>query len=216
MRGTGPMVKRGLWRYDLPEPVTRVRVPQQSDYEDTANHGLWGFFHESRQAMLAPAAEASHGRAWSYSELSVKSFDDLHRLYWLCVKEQNRVLTGSKELGRVRAGYGLGEIDEKIRLIKSTMKNIRDVLADRQFKYEEGMALFNQEALSTLLPEDTLNEDDFYSDFNEVEASNDSVDSPETQNIEILPIVESPATVKAKSRSPNQRVVLKDRVLRLK
>lgn len=61
MRGTGPLVNRGLWAYSLPEPVARTRVPKQSDYEDTASHGLWGFFHEDRQAMLPPDTECSHG-----------------------------------------------------------------------------------------------------------------------------------------------------------
>lgn len=96
------------------------------------------------------------------------------------------------------------------------MKNIREVLADRQLKYEEAMALFNQEALSTLLPEDAQNEDDFYSNFNEVEASNDSVDPAQNQNIAIVPIVEASAPIKSKSKSPKHRLVLKDRVLRLK
>lgn len=91
------------------------------------------------------------------------------------------------------------------------MRNIRDVLADRQFKYEEGMALFNQEALSTLLPDEAQTEDDFYSNFNEDEASDDYEDLTEIQQAEIV----SP-TVKSKSKIPKQRLVLKDRVLRLK
>lgn len=61
MRGTGPMVNRGLWRYSLPEPVARTREPKQTDYENTDNHGLWGFFHADKKAMLEPIAEASHG-----------------------------------------------------------------------------------------------------------------------------------------------------------
>lgn len=61
MRGTGPLVNRGLWSYPLPEPVARTRVPKQTDYEDTADHGLWGFFHKDRKALLPPEDESSHG-----------------------------------------------------------------------------------------------------------------------------------------------------------
>lgn len=61
MRGTGPLVNRGLWKYPLPEPVARGRVPKQTDYEDTADHGLWGFFHEDRKALVPPEDESSHG-----------------------------------------------------------------------------------------------------------------------------------------------------------
>ena len=57
------------------------------------------------------------GRAWTYKELSVKSFEDLHKLYWVCVKEQNKALTREKERTRLRAGYGELENQEKIDVV---------------------------------------------------------------------------------------------------
>ena len=143
MRGTGPLVNRGLWKYPLPEPVARGRVPKQTDYEDTADHGLWGFFHEDRKALVPPEDESSHGmltlqhpvngkdeltrtgRSWSYAELSIKSFDDLHKLYWLCVKEQNQLLTREKEMTRVHAGFGLVELEEKLKVVSSARPSTR-------------------------------------------------------------------------------------------
>lgn len=64
------------------------------------------------------------GRAWTYQELSVKSFDDLHKLYWVCIKEQNRTLTAEKERRRVRAGYGGLESDERVEAVSPHSKRL--------------------------------------------------------------------------------------------
>ncbi|KEF59669.1 uncharacterized protein A1O9_04515 [Exophiala aquamarina CBS 119918] len=129
MRGTGPLVNRGLWAYPLPEPVARSRVPKQTDYEDTADHGLWQFFHADRKALVPPEEESSHGRAWSYGELSIKSFEDLHKLYWLCIKEQNQILTRSREMSRVRAGFGDLELEEKRKVVSRARSCARYLLS---------------------------------------------------------------------------------------
>ena len=56
--------------------------------------------------MSSPEEELAHGRAWTYAELNYKSFEDLHSLHWVCVKERNRIATAEKERHRVFAGYG--------------------------------------------------------------------------------------------------------------
>lgn len=46
------------------------------------------------------------GRAWSVEELRRKSWEDLHKLWWRCVKERNIMFTQSLERKRLDPGFG--------------------------------------------------------------------------------------------------------------
>ena len=143
MRGTGPLVNRGLWKYPLPEPVARGRVPNRRTtrtpptmvYGDSSMKTGKPLCHRKMNLHMVclPYSTRSTakdeltrtGRSWSYAELSIKSFDDLHKLYWLCVKEQNQLLTREKEMTRVRAGFGLVELEEKLKVVSSARPSTR-------------------------------------------------------------------------------------------
>jgi large subunit ribosomal protein L47 len=90
----------------LPQPVPLDRLPA---VETDPNHGLWEFFQNRKTVANPPLEEAKHGRSWTVEELRHKSWDDLHRLWWVCVKERNRIATGRKERGKSRLGYGNAE-----------------------------------------------------------------------------------------------------------
>ncbi|OQV06839.1 hypothetical protein CLAIMM_11357 [Cladophialophora immunda] len=153
IRRTGPRSTRGLWKYPLPVPVARDHRGTAAEYAESADHGLWGFFDKSKQSLLPPDDESSHGRAWTYKELSVKSFEDLHKLYWVCVKEQNRTLTREKERQRLRAGYGEVESEERVAVVRETMSLIREVLVDRQLSYNQARILVGQKEVAEILEE---------------------------------------------------------------
>ena len=57
------------------------------------------------------------GRAWTDEELSHKSWDDLHKLWWACVKERNILATQQLERERVKPGYGESEAYTRNRLV---------------------------------------------------------------------------------------------------
>lgn len=46
------------------------------------------------------------GRSWGIQELRERSWEDLHGLWHVCVRERNRIATSDLERSRLKAGYG--------------------------------------------------------------------------------------------------------------
>lgn len=90
----------------LPKPVPLKDLPQ---VETDPDHGLWEFFSDRVTVAAPPEKDAQHGRGWSVEELRKKSWDDLHRLWWVCCKERNRLATAAWERRKQNLGYGEAE-----------------------------------------------------------------------------------------------------------
>lgn len=67
----------------------------------------------------------STGRAWEVQELREKSWEDLHCLWWVCVKERNRIATSNLERKRLKAGYGDYEALERDRTVSISFLRVR-------------------------------------------------------------------------------------------
>lgn len=75
----------------------------------------------------------TYGRAWKAAELRLKSWDDLHRLWYVSLKERNLLETRMLWLGTadpVRAAER-EEFSKRRKEVKLTMNRIKQVLAER-------------------------------------------------------------------------------------
>ncbi|KAK0268155.1 54S ribosomal protein L4 mitochondrial [Friedmanniomyces endolithicus] len=121
----------------LPQPV--LDPARRSAVEVDPDHGLWGFFSKERTLISTPEEMNGYGRSWTIQELRGKDWDDLHKLWWTCVKEQNRIATGELERKRLAGDdgmYGDYEAAGRAREVRGTMWATRFVLTERWYSYE--------------------------------------------------------------------------------
>lgn len=100
--------------YELPEPA---KYDPADHVKTDPEHGLYEFFYEKDKALLLPEDESKHGRSWTVEELRQKSWDDLHRLWWTCVKERNRIATASRERTRLKLKTGGEESQARMQAV---------------------------------------------------------------------------------------------------
>lgn len=105
----------------LPRPVAREDLPA---VETDPDHGLWDFFYDKQRIVNTPAKDSEHGRAWTVEELRAKSWDDLHKLWWVCVKERNRISTASWEREKSELGFGDAEAAGRDRVVSPSLRSL--------------------------------------------------------------------------------------------
>ncbi|KAG0289164.1 54S ribosomal protein L4 mitochondrial [Linnemannia gamsii] len=100
--------------------------------------GVEEFFENAKSI---PTEKSWTGRAWRASELRVKSFDDLHKLWFVLLKERN-VLAAQKEEAR-RFHISKQYFSNKGRQIKcqKSMARIKFVLNERRLAWVEATKL---------------------------------------------------------------------------
>lgn len=142
LRRTGTRWRLSMSDEPLPKPVPRSQLPA---VETDPAHGLWDFFASRTTVANTPEEDAKHGRGWSVEELRHKSWDDLHKLWWVCVKERNRIATGNWERNKSKLGFGENEAEGRDRQVRITMRGIKHVLTERLYAWEDAVALAKED-----------------------------------------------------------------------
>ncbi|BGO95612.1 hypothetical protein NBRC10512_006780 [Rhodotorula toruloides] len=113
-------------------PLSRDQWPKREE-TDTSNHPLWRFFHDQVALEVPDKAKDMSGRAWKTEELRIKSFEDLHKLWYILLRERNVLLTQKEEARRVRIDLrGFSMVHENLHKCRKSMARIKGVLAERR------------------------------------------------------------------------------------
>ncbi|KAI0525913.1 mitochondrial 39-S ribosomal protein L47 (MRP-L47)-domain-containing protein [Xylaria bambusicola] len=125
--------------------IDKSEVPKPAEYkpkiEVDPNHGLWDFFYTKDKPLLTPEETVEHGRGWTVEELRHKSWEDLHKLWWACVKEQNRLATAWREYKRLKLMNGEQEGEVRVGEVRRTMRAIKHALIERWYLWEDARTL---------------------------------------------------------------------------
>ncbi|PVH98948.1 MRP-L47-domain-containing protein [Periconia macrospinosa] len=150
-RGISPVRRTGLRpRQTLsvrnPRDKNELPVPRKrsSQIQGDPNHGLYEFFR-NKQLMVPPNQEAQHGRAWSVNELRGRDWETLQQLWWVCVKERNRIATEMLEMKRLNADYQMPMVEGRDEVVQQTMKAIIDTLVERNIAYKDALKIAHQD-----------------------------------------------------------------------
>ncbi|CAM0142401.1 unnamed protein product [Umbelopsis sp. WA50703] len=119
--------------YQVAQQVRMVTTESNS----TKAKGLQQFFENG----VSLPEQTWTGRSWKASELRVKSFEDLHKLWYVLLKERNVLATQREEARRL--GIDKSTWTNAGRCKKS-MARIKFVLNERQRAYEEAKRLAEQ------------------------------------------------------------------------
>ncbi|KAI0098222.1 mitochondrial 39-S ribosomal protein L47 (MRP-L47)-domain-containing protein [Nemania sp. FL0031] len=141
-RGLSSIHRSGLrWRMNIDKSQTPQPAKYKPKVQVDPNHGLWDFFYAKDKLLLTPDESTEHGRAWTVEELRHKSWDDMHKLWWVCVKEQNRLATARKERRRLKFTDGGDEGEARFREVRKTMWAIKHALTERWYLWEDARKL---------------------------------------------------------------------------
>ncbi|KAI1816905.1 mitochondrial 39-S ribosomal protein L47 (MRP-L47)-domain-containing protein [Poronia punctata] len=133
---SGTRFRMNIDKEDVPAP-TKYKPKVKVD----PNHGLWDFFYSKDSSLITPDESTEHGRGWTVEELRHKSWEDLHKLWWVCIKEQNRIFTLRKERSRLKLPEGAEEGAARLREVRTTMRSIRHALTERWYAWEDARKL---------------------------------------------------------------------------
>ncbi|BGP20089.1 hypothetical protein JCM10213_002661 [Rhodosporidiobolus nylandii] len=127
-----------------------ARLPRKDwparETTDTSAHPLWRFFHGEQSLEVPDKRTDNSSRSWTALELRRKSFDELHQLWYVLLRERNVLLTQREEARRLRVDLGgFGAAPEKLRLCQKSMARIKQVLSERRHAALQAAEILREE-----------------------------------------------------------------------
>lgn len=108
----------GIFSALLPPPI--YKASSSAFHQSRSLRGLEEFFESGLSLPpFDPAEKKSFGRAWSPDELRLKSFDDLHKLWFVLLKEVNLLTTQQAEAIRLgQRWFGMHRVHKVVKRVK--------------------------------------------------------------------------------------------------
>ncbi|KAK9332630.1 mitochondrial 39-S ribosomal protein L47 (MRP-L47)-domain-containing protein [Lipomyces starkeyi] len=133
-------------------PIT----PSPGNVVTPDNHPLWQFYRSKDRCLTHPQVYDQLGRSWGIPELRRKGYEDLHVLWYVCLKELNILRT---EMSALRIAIRPNMIDnvaqkydEPLKRVRRSMRNIRTVLLERYYAWENANKEFDLDRFVEELP----------------------------------------------------------------
>ncbi|KAK9455026.1 mitochondrial 39-S ribosomal protein L47 (MRP-L47)-domain-containing protein, partial [Dipodascopsis uninucleata] len=146
------------WDLQPRPPITPA--PEMEEWKTSQSHPLWGFFRDGvatgeRQSITTFREYEQAGRAWAIADLRRKSFEDLHTLWYVCLKELNIVLTEKyalRKLARDASDAVEAQMSDVIEKLDASMANIKTVLIERRVAWAKAGQEFDMKRFITGFP----------------------------------------------------------------
>ncbi|CUS20188.1 LAQU0S01e00980g1_1 [Lachancea quebecensis] len=123
--------------------VTAPIPPAAANITTPDDHPLWQFFADKKYLRKFDELDVD-SRPWTIPELRRKSFEDLHSLWYSCLKERN-VLARENHLLKNDIGSNQDSYESVSEKVRTTMWRIRHVLSERDWAFKLAQQEFGSE-----------------------------------------------------------------------
>jgi large subunit ribosomal protein L47 len=184
--------------------------PTVKNLEVLDDHPLWQFFHDKKYIRKFDEIN-NMGEPWSVAMLRRKSFEDLHTLWWVCIKERNKLLRESQIYQSWGENLQSDRFKESSHKIRETQWRIRHVLAERYHGHIRGLHKFNDGQREVL--------DEFEKRYLEADSSQDQIMEAQLERLQyalfgINPMLED--TIPSGTVIPGLKLVARLKLLRFR
>ncbi|GAA6059567.1 hypothetical protein JCM10212_000623 [Sporobolomyces blumeae] len=144
-QSTAHRPKRDPTTYGTYSKVQRKNWPKKEE-TDTDAHPLWRFFHNKESLEVPDKRHDYSSRSWTSFELRRKSFEELHTLWYVLLRERNVLLTQREEARRLRIDLtGFSAVPDKLRMCQKSMARLKQTISERRHAALEAAEILRNE-----------------------------------------------------------------------